>query len=151
MPTIFLSFFLSRTKASKISRDSKRSEQTSIEPIHSRRIAKSSIRTRKRQCSRDIPSAPPVYRFFRKEKGGLVAGKVDFSPSPTTFRRRTHHDPPRTGIKFNCLAVAFGRVRNAREPRSCSIPPGWFFPSTGVTSRHVTSPFAGQRRGGGGG
>jgi len=38
-------------------------------------------------------------------------------------------NPRRTGIKFNCLAVAFGRVRNLRA----AVPTG----VGDVTSRHV--------------
>lgn len=150
MPTIFLSFFLSRTKASKISRDSKRSEQTSIEPIHSRRIAKSSIRTRKRHvvfprhsiCSTCLSIFPEGKRGTSRREGGLL-------PLPYYVSKE---DPSRPTPNRNQVQLSRGGFW-ARE--KCARAAQLFhsagvvlsFHRRDVTSRHVTfrRPAQGRR------
>ena len=69
----------------------------------------------------DLPSPPPSSSStFLKE------------PSPR----------PRTGIKFNCLPVAFGRVRNREEQLFRSLG---LVPSTRVTSRRIASRFSSEK------
>lgn len=68
---------------------------------------------------------------------------------PCTFLKEPS-PRPRTGIKFNCLPVAFGRVRNREEQLFRSS--GLVVPSKrDVTSRRVTFLLVGQQGGGGGG
>ena len=79
-------------------------------------------------------------------------GGPSLSPSPPsrlTYTLWRSHHPGRTGIKFNCLAMAFGRVRN-REQLFHAV--GWFASSGGdVTSRLLVVYSSAQQREGGGG
>lgn len=68
----------------------------------------------------------------RKVRAHMGGPDLSLVSSPSSLTPRGSH-PWRTGIKFNCLAVAFGRVRNLRA----AVSPG-FCLLLAIAWRHVT-------------